>query len=92
MLTSRTSTLSKAPLPPSDEEIRERAEKLLAEHPYRAVQYVACEFHDGSLILKGRVPSYHLKQMAQAAVTELCTVARIENRIEVPDRAPSRRP
>jgi hypothetical protein len=86
MQNSNTSTMPEAPVLPTDAEILERAEKLLAQHPYRAVQYVICEAESGSLILKGRVPTYHLKQMAQAAVTELCALARIDNRIEVPER------
>ncbi len=56
--------------------------------PVRAYQHpvlkqVSCEMDDGVLTLRGRVPSYYLKQVAQAAVSRANGVRRIENRIEV---------
>ena len=86
-LTSATTPVCSALL--TDWEICDRAMHLLAQNPYRAMRYIACDVRDGALILSGRVPSYHLKQMAQAALAELCVVARIENRIEVSKRAHS---
>jgi osmotically-inducible protein OsmY len=38
---------------------------------------------NGVLRLRGRVPSYYLKQLAQAAAANMEGVKRIENHIEV---------
>lgn len=44
---------------------------------------VACEFIEGRLILRGRVPSYYLKQLAQCALEGIEGVNRIDNYVEV---------
>ena len=59
------------------------AQARLHKNPYPALKRVSCEFRDGSLILRGCLPTFFLKQMAQAAVAELAGVDRIDNRIEV---------
>ncbi|MGO9115872.1 MAG: BON domain-containing protein [Thermoguttaceae bacterium] len=45
--------------------------------------FVACEFHEGVLALRGRVPSFYLKQMAQTLIRGLDGVGEINNRLEV---------
>jgi osmotically-inducible protein OsmY len=40
-------------------------------------------FHDGELIIVGRVPSHYLKQLAQNAVKKLEGVARVRNLVDV---------
>lgn len=59
------------------------AEQRLRCQPYLALRHVACDLRDGVLILRGLVPSYHLKQIAQTVVTDLAGILRIENQIEV---------
>jgi hypothetical protein len=63
--------------------VEEHARELLQGQPYRALRHVSCEYRDGTLILRGRLPSYFLKQMAQAAVARVPGVERILNHIEV---------
>jgi osmotically-inducible protein OsmY len=63
--------------------VADRARKQLQGQPYRALKQVSCEYHDGTLVLRGRLPSYFLKQMAQAAVARVAGVERILNHIEV---------
>jgi hypothetical protein len=63
--------------------VSERARSLLQETPYGALRAVSCEWREGWLILRGRLPSYFLKQMAQAAVGGLPGVERVVNNIEV---------
>ncbi len=63
--------------------VADQARKQLQGQPYRALKHVSCEFRDGALILSGRLPSYFLKQMAQAAVARIAGVERIVNHIEV---------
>jgi len=62
---------------------RERVERLLARHPYLALRRISCDFSDGLVTLRGCLPSYFLKQMAQTAIAEADGVERIDNRIEV---------
>jgi hypothetical protein len=59
------------------------AQRILRESPYQAIRQLHCSFGNGVLIIGGRVPSYHLKQLAQIAVQRLHGVERIRNLIEV---------
>jgi osmotically-inducible protein OsmY len=62
---------------------KELAERRLRSNPYLALKNVSCDSLDGRLILRGCVPSYYLKQIAQQAVASLEGVERIDNQIEV---------
>jgi hypothetical protein len=59
------------------------AERRLRSHPYLALKNVSCGWLDGVLVLRGCLPSYYLKQLAQEAVASLKGVARIDNQIQV---------
>jgi osmotically-inducible protein OsmY len=62
---------------------KDLAERRLRSNPYLALKKVSCDSHEGVLILRGCVPSYYLKQIAQQAVASLEGVERIDNQIEV---------
>ena len=56
----------------------------LGNSSYHAVRRVGCELRDGTLTLRGQVPSYFLKQIAQTVVRRgLHASVRIDNRVEV---------
>jgi hypothetical protein len=74
---------SNAPRPLRTPAVVEGAEIRLRSNPYLALKNVSCEFHEGVLTLRGCLPSYYLKQMAQTAVSRLDGVERIVNEIEV---------
>jgi osmotically-inducible protein OsmY len=59
------------------------AARLLWDSSYHMVRQVNCSFHDGILTMEGRLPSFHLKQVAQTVVQGIDGVVRVENRIEV---------
>lgn len=61
----------------------EIANRVLRDSSYHPIRYLTCTFHDGVLTIGGRLPSFHLKQIAQTAVQDVEGVIRIENRIEV---------
>jgi CheY-like chemotaxis protein len=67
----------------------EAAENRLRRHRYLALRHVSCECHDGVLTLRGCLPTYYLKQLAQAAVVGIEGVERIENEIEIVGRSPA---
>ncbi len=46
-------------------EIEETAHRKLRKSPYLAVRRVLCRFDRGTLVLRGNVPSFHQKQIAQ---------------------------
>jgi len=48
-----------------------------------SVQRIWCEYNGRRLYLRGQVPSYYLKQLAQAAVSGLEGVSQVVNEIEV---------
>lgn len=59
------------------------AKDLLFKESHLAVQRIWCEFHAGHLILRGQVPSFYHKQLAQVAVANLDGVHQVVNEIEV---------
>jgi len=65
------------------QEIADIAQQTLRQSSYFELHDVSCEFSGGVLTLRGRVPSYHLKQLAQASVTEVPGVVEVHNRVEV---------
>jgi osmotically-inducible protein OsmY len=66
------------------------AERLFEQCPYAALRELSCEFHEGLLILKGRVDSFYLKSVAQTVARGVAGVREIENHLEVED-VPARR-
>jgi osmotically-inducible protein OsmY len=65
------------------EVVKERIRTQLQGNPYHALRFISWDYRDGVLTLHGRLPTYHLKQMAQAAVAAVEGVERVLNRIEV---------
>jgi hypothetical protein len=63
--------------------ITELAESKLRSKPYQALKSLCCDYQDGVLVLRGCLPSYYLKQVAQEVVARLDGVARIDNQIRV---------
>lgn len=59
------------------------ARERLARCGRHGLTAIRCEHHEGVLFLRGRVPSYYLKQMAQEAVRTVAGVEEIVNCIEV---------
>jgi osmotically-inducible protein OsmY len=71
------------PSPDPQASIQAVAERRLRSHPYLALKNVSCGWLDGVLVLRGCLPSYYLKQIAQEAVAALEGVERIDNQIQV---------
>ena len=59
------------------------AERCLRSNPYLALKNITCDWLDGVLVLRGCLPTYYLKQIAQEVVAHLEGVKRIENQIQV---------
>ena len=54
-----------------------RGSSELADYP------ITCEFREGTLTLRGRVPTYFLKQAARSLAREVRGVRAVDNRIDV---------
>ncbi len=63
--------------------VTSQAQQLLEESNYLALRRLHCECHNGHLVLRGRVPTFYLKQVAQTLVRQLPQVRQIENRLDV---------
>jgi hypothetical protein len=70
-------------LTPRPTDVADQARALLLRNPYLALKNVACEYSEGVLTLRGYLPSYYLKQIAQTIVANLEGVDRLVNAIEV---------
>ena len=60
-----------------------QARERLGASPYAQLRKVRCHVRDGMLFLTGELSSYHMKQMAQAAVRSVEGVTVVVNLIEV---------
>jgi osmotically-inducible protein OsmY len=86
-----TETPSKSdPFAAMFQEIADIAQDELRRSSYFELRDISCDFSGGVLTLRGRVPSYHLKQLAQATVADVPGVIEVHNQVEVvmPRRAP----
>lgn len=69
--------------PVSSPDLLAVARRQLRESVYPSLRRVTCDYHEGVVMLRGRLPSFFLKQMAQESVRELDGVEVIANYIEV---------
>lgn len=79
------------PLATLFQDIAEMAQTRLRRSSYFELRDVCCDFGGGVLALRGCLPSYYLKQLAQANVAGVPGVVAVDNRVEVimPRRPPS---
>ena len=63
--------------------VETEAQLRLGRSGYHELHLVSCEFHEGVLTLRGRVSTFHLKQIAQTRIRGLEGVGEINNRLEV---------
>lgn len=61
----------------------ELARRRLSNSGWRCLREVSCDEHEGVLTLRGCVPTWYLKQMAQALVSRIPGLDEIVNHIEV---------
>jgi osmotically-inducible protein OsmY len=72
-----------APDPTGRVSLGSEALRRLRRSGYSALRDVSCVVHGDSMRLLGRVPTYYLKQVAQAVVADVDGVRRVVNLIEV---------
>jgi osmotically-inducible protein OsmY len=63
--------------------IAEMATQRLRDSPYKVLRRVKCECKHGVLFLRGRLFSFHEKQVAQETVAGVNGVTQVVNEIEV---------
>jgi osmotically-inducible protein OsmY len=65
------------------DDIGAAAKRCLRASPYKVFAGVSCECAHGVLLLRGRLASFHHKQVAQEAVATVNGVIQVVNEIEV---------
>ena len=77
------------PRPDPQASLQAVAERALRSGPYPALKKLSCDCRGGVLVLRGCLPSYYLKQMAQEVVAhQVPGVGRLDNQIQVVRPAP----
>ena len=71
------------PLCDSRDALAERIRRALLSSPHHALHAVSCTLRHGVVTLRGCVPTYYAKQMAQAAVFGVDRLLEISNEVEV---------
>ena len=64
-------------------DIAEKAGRRLRASPHAALRSIKCGVNEDVLVLRGHVPTYHLKQLAQETVRAIDGVGAIINSVEV---------
>lgn len=67
----------------SNDSVEKAAKTRLARTGYPLLNTIECLFQDGTMELRGRVPSYYHKQLAQEAMRKVHDVKQLINNIEV---------
>lgn len=68
------------------DDIADKAKSKLVLSSYREIRSLVCEWCEGTLTIKGVVPTYHLKQTAQELLR--CLEVKLNNQIEVQGDSP----
>ena len=64
-------------------EVSEVAKDRLRKTPYQSIRDLSCKYDRGVLFLRGQVPTFYQKQLAQEAVVGLAGVVQIVNETAV---------
>jgi osmotically-inducible protein OsmY len=75
------------PPAPTDEMLAEAVSEALCRSGNSWLKSVAISATDSLVILKGKVPTYYLKQLAQATVLKVPGVQLVRNEVEVGEPA-----
>jgi osmotically-inducible protein OsmY len=68
---------------PAYEAAEARARVRLAQAPYNCLHRISCELRDGVLAIRGSVPSFYLKQVAQSLLCSIEGVREVKNELDV---------
>jgi len=66
-----------------ESELSHAVRRALYETGYAPLFNVECVSQGPTVILRGQVPTYYLKQVAQSVAVRLCGTTQVENQIEV---------
>jgi osmotically-inducible protein OsmY len=83
---SRSNRPQELPTQKSNEQTADpaaQARQRLSQSPYRELKNVSCGTNEGVLVLRGKVSSFYLKQLAQELVRRTDGVGAIVNQLEV---------
>jgi osmotically-inducible protein OsmY len=70
-------------MPQADISLDDQISAAVQRSPYLSHRNLRIESHEGRVTLRGVVPSYYQKQMAQEALRRVAGVAEIANHLEV---------
>jgi osmotically-inducible protein OsmY len=79
----RGASAGQTPTPEQDERLRDAVLERLRSSGYLLLRRVRCEVRGGVVTLSGDLPSFHLKQLAQALLTKIGSVRQVRNLVEV---------
>ena len=65
------------------DEVVATAKDRIRRHSHLSEQRIWCDYNGQQLYLRGQVPSFYLKQLAQNAVSGMDGVSQVVNEIEV---------
>ena len=79
----RIELLQISSLRPYDQFVLDEARRRMQRSAYLSLRHLSCDFQHGMLTIRGEVPTYYLKQLAQTVVGTLEGVREIKNLVHV---------
>jgi len=76
-------TAAPSPERPDDLYLAETVDRALRATGHASLRRLDVGVRDGVVVLRGRVPTYYLKQLAQEAVLRVKGINQLSNRLEV---------
>lgn len=80
---ARQQNSGQAPIVVTDRALLEKVQDALHHSPYLPLRALTCYVHERVVILRGTVPTFYCKQLAQSLVAELPGVDEVNNQISV---------
>jgi hypothetical protein len=65
------------------QDLHARVRSSLVNSGYAALAFIGCDVDHNRVILRGSVPSYHLKQLAQVHALRVEGIGRLDNQLKV---------
>ena len=65
------------------DQVAAQCEAVLRASAYLPLRKLSCEYHEGVLTIRGQVPTFYLKQLAQNRIQTVFRVEEINNQVDV---------
>ena len=77
------SVVSRSTVPPLHDSVVHEARHRIQRSAYLPLRSLSCDYLQGVLTIRGQVPTYYLKQLAQSLVSTVEGIQEVQNLVDV---------